>query len=521
MFDAEERVNSESLQLSVPGVVAVQASKGMGKSKAIREAVRTQLPPDTSVLQVTFRRSLAWQSEMLGVDASLYSACAEGAISARQHPRLTIVVNSIARVRGMYDVVVIDEIVSVLDGLAGPLLSPPARVAALTTLASLIACARIVVIADAALDATCIDFILLCRTLYAANELPLRVLDYTLRLHADYAYVPHAFYNTWVRALEAAVRAGSRVVVPCMTKAEALRLAARLQPLASLGPVSVYTGDTAPDVLHAHMLNIHAAWSAAQVLIYSPVITAGCSFELAHFDSVFFYGMGGLGAVRSALQMIARVRDVRTRTVHVFIAHDSSSARARVRAPSPPLMRAPLVDSYQHGFMLLLELLTAHAAAEAAAASTDTFTAHFWSHVVHSGARIVFPARAAYIEHQLEDAELDAIAAASSAASASSVTTSAGTAATTIRTIMQSDSSGADAETPIALSKAELHSSGNSMRIIASTRWWAYDWDDVAAVTTPPSAVSLTGSLLQRAGTVSTIQSAVSFNNYFQNMTHI
>ena len=116
----QDRVAAEDLDLNVPGVLVVQAPKGAGKSKAIREAVHNQLPAKASVLQITFRRSLAWSScALAGRGASLYSALPEGAISARQHPRLTIVINSISRVRGTYDVVIIDEIVSVMDMLAG------------------------------------------------------------------------------------------------------------------------------------------------------------------------------------------------------------------------------------------------------------------------------------------------------------------------------------------------------------------------------------------------------------------
>jgi hypothetical protein len=394
-FNTAARVSASSVDLSQPGLVVLQAPKGTGKSKAIRHAAAA-LPAHTSVLQITFRRSLAWSSAaMLGPGSTLYSDVQSGSLSARQHPRLTIVVNSIARVRGSYDIVIIDEIVSVLDMLASTLLQPEARVHACSTLAQLIGCARTVVIADAMLDSTCMDFVLICRRMAAqpaadgwfTTPFPVKVHDYVTRLHSDYAYIPYAFARTWATALDAALKRGSKCVVPCMTKAQALKLAERYSRSYR---VQVYTGDTPPAILQAHMLDIHTHWSRADVLIYSPVITAGCSFELPHFDEIFFYGHAGLSSVRSAIQMIARVRDVRLKTVHVYIAKGDSFQMIPTGSNTAPLFST--ISSYTDGYMKLLHLLGGHRTAETLCAGT-AFPYYFWSLVVHSGAKIRFPAK--------------------------------------------------------------------------------------------------------------------------------
>ncbi len=394
-FNTAARVSASSVDLAQPGLIVLQAPKGTGKSKAIRHAAAA-LPAHTSVVQITFRRSLAWSSAgMLGPGSTLYSDIQSGTLSARQHPRLTIVVNSIARVRGSYDIVIIDEIVSVLDMLASTLLQPEARVHACSTLAQLIGCARTVVVADAMLDSTCLDFVLICRRMAArpaadgwfTTPFPMKVHDYVTRLHDDYSYIPYAFARTWGSALDAAVKRGSKCVVPCMTKAQALKLADRYSRTYR---VQVYTGDTPPAVLQAHMLDIHTHWSRADILIYSPVITAGCSFELPHFDEVFFYGHAGLSSVRSAIQMLARVRDVRLKTVHVYIAKGDSFQMIPTGSNTAPLFST--ISSYSDGYMKLLHLLDGHRIAETLCAAT-AFPYYFWSLVVHSGAKIRFPAK--------------------------------------------------------------------------------------------------------------------------------
>jgi hypothetical protein len=385
--------------LHTKGLIVLQAPKGAGKSKAIRAAVEALTPknpltPPTSVVQVTFRRTLAWSSnEMMGAGASLYSDIAANTINARHHPRLTIVVNSVGRITGFYDVVVIDEVVSVLDMLSGPLLPADVKVEAVATLTGLLAHARCVVIADAMLDAACVDFVRKCRAggrLEAASskggggaeEEAFHVVDYTSRIHNDYVYVAHATCATWLRDLSKALAVGKRVVVPCMTKTMAKRVA---DMFVKRYRVQCYTGDTDPALLAQHMLDIHAHWGGdVQLLIYSPVVTAGCSFERKHFDVVFFYGFAGLGSVRSAAQMIARVRDVADKRVHVYV----EKAVSYLPLNSRPMPLATRVATTPKKFyMQLLELLERYRAQEDVQAA-HAFPFYFWSLVVHSGARI-------------------------------------------------------------------------------------------------------------------------------------
>lgn len=390
------------------GLIVLQAAKGMGKSKAIRAGV-AGLPPGTTAVQITFRRSLAWASNfLLGADAALYSDIHSHRITASEFPRLTIVVNSVARLKGeLYDVVVIDEVVSVMDMLASSLLTAAERVEATFTLARLVAEARLVVVADAMLDASVLDFVLTCRRLRGIVDAgkrtapppppPTIVLDYTHRLHGDYVFLAHASYKSWLEALGAALAAGKNVAVPCMTKRTALNIA---KGFAEKGiKVRCYTGDTDPEVMQADMRDIHGAWRACQLLVYSPVITAGCSFEETHFREVFFYGCGDLSSPRSAAQMIARVRDVGDKRIHVFITgceggvgglEDAAEEGAGEGAGAARTLyyQAP---GRPDTTLVRLQYLLARFHRVERANSRFAFAANFWALVVHSGARIGFP----------------------------------------------------------------------------------------------------------------------------------
>ena len=117
-------------------------------------------------------------------------------------------------------------------------------------------------------------------------------------------------------------------------------------------------------------------------------VAAGVSFELKHFQEVYFYGFAGLGTVRSATQMIARVRDISTETIHVFIAKGDAFSPVMGKQ-TPPLY--PVARTYEGATMAILRMLERHRHQEAACSSVG-FPYYFWALAVHSGGRIVFPA---------------------------------------------------------------------------------------------------------------------------------
>src|SRR4051794_39238300 len=68
-------------------------------------------------------------------------------------------------------------------------------------------------------------------------------------------------------------------------------------------------------------------WIHYDVLVYSPTIGAGVDFnpDKAHFDAIMAWGAAGVNPVREFMQMVGRVRVVRSRTVHVHIPSPATS----------------------------------------------------------------------------------------------------------------------------------------------------------------------------------------------------
>lgn len=72
--------------------------------------------------------------------------------------------------------------------------------------------------------------------------------------------------------------------------------------------------------------DVNAAWSEVDVVIYTSIILAGCSFELKHFDKVFAYFSDKSVCYKSSNQMLWRVRDVASKEHHIYIKESSRSA---------------------------------------------------------------------------------------------------------------------------------------------------------------------------------------------------
>ena len=345
--------SSDSATIVIPhadaeGILAIQGAKGLGKSKFIASTIAA-MPESTTVLFITFQISLANASlRVLGPCAKLYSQH-EGLLPPEGYPRLCVVINSLSRVEPGYDVVVVDELVSVVNSIASTqLIAPSLRTDILVHLHAILRSAKRVIVADAMLDAKCLRFLLSCcldtategeevaaatvATVPAVASVPkqLRVYDFTHRPHDDYRYVAHAVEDTWKRALRGFLEKGHRVVVACMTKAQAELLKEEYQSRCS---TYCYTGDDTV-LLSAQMREgVDEHWDKCQLLVYSPVITAGCSFERPHFDYAFFYGKCNLASARTAIQMLSRVRDISKKRVHVFLSQFGSNECALGYAP--------------------------------------------------------------------------------------------------------------------------------------------------------------------------------------------
>lgn len=364
------------------GTLVIQGQKGFGKSKAIR-LLKSETFAGQSIVHVNFSRSLShFSATQRGKDVHHY-ASDDKPLTA---PLLEVVVNSLGRVRRVYDVVILDEVVSIMSSLSGALIKDTHRVKVVVALKRLLAGAKYVVLADAMIEPVTVQFVRLLRGGYVT---PLRFLDYTFRPQDGHVAAVYRSEDAWKAALIVAIGSGKKVVVPCMmaymVKALRRQVAAAFPGLAIQ---AYYDGAGSNDTAKA-MKRINV-WAKADVLIYSPVITAGCSFEAKHFDTQFFYGVSSpfTGSVQSAIQMTSRVRDIADRDIHVYIRDSHWGPKETHPLTLPTCHPASDVDVLHAAIKCLRAFHRASSTSKVAG-----FAHEFCAHKVSAGFRVVFPQR--------------------------------------------------------------------------------------------------------------------------------
>jgi len=313
------------------GTLVIQGQKGFGKSKAIR-MLKESYFKGKSIVHINFSRSLAYFSAIKrGKDVHHYAHDEE----PLTQDLLEVVINSLARVKRPYDVVIIDEVVSVMSSISGSLITDTHRMSVLNALRRLLVAAKYVIIADAFVEPVTVHFV---RTLRGSWS-PLRFIDYTFRPQNGHECVVYKTKDEWKTALMMAIGKGLKVVVPCMYRYMVKMLKTDIQRAWPELRVQAYFDGPGSDDTAGAMKNIKR-WKRCQVLLYSPCITAGCSFEEKHFDTQFFYGVSSpyTGNVQSALQMTSRVRDIKNRDIHVYIDDNYFGP------DHPPDLHLPLCD---------------------------------------------------------------------------------------------------------------------------------------------------------------------------------
>lgn len=395
LLDEHKPMGTKSLYI-------VQAQKGMGKSKAVRKAIRN-LHPETGVISLTFRRTLArGTAKDMGSNARSYlDYDATETFNPTNHPRLTILVNSLGRVSTdtskNYDVLLIDEVVSVLGMLGSRIIEDGQRLRILEKLCELVSKATVIIAADAIIHKHALMFL---RSLLFVAQTPWKtqVLDYVHRNHSDWTFLYARDEKHWFDAVSERLSKGKRGVFPCMTRSFAKKLRSFVEDNFPDLKILLYVADSAEHDMEDHMSRVNEVWKEWDVVIWSPVITAGCSFEETHFDFCALQSFQGTCDVFSAVQMTSRVRSLSDKEVIVFLQNVDEGFHGEIN-PQEELVnhemwhriymnKAKCQDrSFQERVIWLQDIVMA-ASYELNAARIRRFEYSFWKVVAWMGPRL-------------------------------------------------------------------------------------------------------------------------------------
>jgi hypothetical protein len=108
-----------------------------------------------------------------------------------------------------------------------------------------------------------------------------------------------------------------KIIIPVMSESEAIFYEMEIKKKYPKLEVKKYTGKTGDDD-KVKLKNILDEWSVLDVIIYTPTIEAGVSFDLERFDIIFGIIANDVASQRSYFQMLSRVRKIKDNNIYLL-----------------------------------------------------------------------------------------------------------------------------------------------------------------------------------------------------------
>jgi len=319
--------------------LVVHAAMKMGKTKALTDFITKHF---TDTLQpkviriVSFRQTFSGNVKEKFPDFTLYSDV-NGVLN---QPRVIVQVESLWRLRineTPPDLLVLDECESIFEQFDSGLLR-----------GNFNECfAKFQYMMKYSKHVVCMDAGLTNRTF--------RVLR-VMRDHSDMLYHYNSYANAvddnyyitsdkarWLGVLYSAVAEGDRIAVPMSSVTEAKTLEANLHKKYPNKRIKLYSAETLASEKREHFTDVNAYWSELDILIYTPTVSAGVSFERKHFNKIFGYFTDKSCPVETCVQMIGRIRDVASHEHYICI-----NATGNTLPTTPEQVHERLVSSREN-----------------------------------------------------------------------------------------------------------------------------------------------------------------------------
>jgi len=299
-------------------VYLVQAAMKMGKTKSFKryltENYELNAPNPSRIIVVSFRQTftseLAKKLKDLGFIA--YNTV-KGKLTQN---RIIVQVESLHRLE-ITDkkpaLLVLDECESILGQFASEHLAVK-RAQVWGVFEYLVRCSGKILAMDAHLGSRTVNVIKSIRTdarFHLHRNTFANTTDYICNITTD--------TGLFMGNLIDQVKQGSRIVIPTnsLTSAEAIKAKLETDLGETKKEIGIFSRKTSAEIKRTECGDVNSHWLKYDVLIYTPTISAGISFEEIHFDAVYAMFTDRSSTVEECMQMLMRVRNLSNKTINI------------------------------------------------------------------------------------------------------------------------------------------------------------------------------------------------------------
>ena len=304
-------------------LIAVQSEKGTGKTSNLLEILfnekhNNKIDDSTSILfissRITFGYKLLGDLDQYGFE--LYSNIKEHQIHSN---RIICQIDSLMRLeKDKYDIIIIDECETLARYITSSHFTKNSKASLIVSMLEMrVADANQLYIMDADLSDRCINFYKNALNLKSINDFHLIINNY--KPYADYQ-LTYCHYSTWLKKILTSIESNQKLVIAMASNAKAKDLYKKIIETFNEKRVLFIHKETTDEEKKAMLLNVNEEWIKYDIIIYTPSVCMGVSFDIVdHFDNIFAYGCHESLGAQEWCQMIHRVRSPKSKEIFISI----------------------------------------------------------------------------------------------------------------------------------------------------------------------------------------------------------
>ncbi len=303
-------------------LICIQSEKGTGKTTSLFKYLfdNEKLTKDDSVLFVSSRRTFGIKlfGDIQKYGFKLYSECKEYYID---HNKMICQVDSILRLtQDKFKYVIIDECESLMRYLTSSHFTKNNKASLIVSnLEMKIAEAEKVVVMDADLCDRSINYFK--ETMCISDEdleKTMKVVVNKFQPYNDYT-VEYMAYSTWLKVLMDKLDNKKKIVIPTASNNQAKDLKLLIESHHPSAKILLIHRETSDNEKLSQVINVNEKWATYDIVIYTPSVCMGISFDEEHFDHIFAYGCENSLGSQEFCQMLHRIRKPKEMSIYLTL----------------------------------------------------------------------------------------------------------------------------------------------------------------------------------------------------------
>jgi hypothetical protein len=292
--------------------LVISAQMKMGKTKNLKKFIDEYFQNssiDIPIIRfISARMTFSNSLKKAFNDFELYSEIDDPTITANKHPRVIIQVESLHRLyeKDEVDLLILDEVESIFEQFNSPLHKNISQTFAIFE--KIMRDSKHVICMDANISDRTYN------TMQTLREIGDFVQNTYSKASDDIYHITDSI-NIWYNNLEKFILNGSRIIIPTNSLKEAETCNGLIESFCTknnLHPnIMMYTSKTSSTTKNIHFEDVNTHWKNYDIIIYTPTMSAGVSFEEEHFDVLFGYFNNNSCTVETCRQMLGRARTVK------------------------------------------------------------------------------------------------------------------------------------------------------------------------------------------------------------------